>query len=162
MAKLADYLSGKVATDVKKGLEIINSLPEPLEESAIGMMVVEALRACQPLRVSLDQAKDFIDQAEKCAAGDRVCQGLHQDAPATKSIFLDELAQGLVEQGKAVWVDKDRAVEILSGYRGHPLMVSKVSGKYMEICRSWPKKCPFWNLEMKKVKCVNRVNHVEI
>ena len=61
----------------------------------------------------------------------------------------------MVKAGKARVVSKEEAVETLKKY-GTPIIVSKVSGQYNEICRSSPKECVYWNAERAGLKCLRR------
>ena len=68
---------------------------------------------------------------------------------------MNELAEKMVKAGKARFTSKEEAIRILSKYTT-PIIVSKVSGKYMEICRSHPKTCVYWNAERKGLRCLKR------
>jgi hypothetical protein len=106
--------------------------------------------------LSIDQAIQMIEDARSCAVGPRVCTAVHTEAPFTASVFLDELAEGMVKAGKAVPATKVEAVENLKKYRKQPIIVTKVSGKHAEICPTWAKKCIYWNMEKHHLKCIQR------
>ncbi|WP_156785990.1 hypothetical protein [Archaeoglobus veneficus] len=59
----------------------------------------------------------------------------------------------MVKIGKARMVTKEEAVKTLKKY-STPIIVSKVSGKYMEICRSSPRECVYWCAERAGLKCL--------
>ena len=47
----------------------------------------------------------------------------------------------MVKAGKARYVEKEEAIKTLKKYPENPLVLAKVSNKYMEICRSYLKDC---------------------
>jgi len=53
-------------------------------------------------------------------------------------VFSNELDEGMVKSGKARYVTEKEAINTLKEYHGKPLIISRVSGRYMEICRSLP------------------------
>jgi methylmalonyl-CoA mutase cobalamin-binding subunit len=81
---------------------------------------------------------------------------VHTETPLTESVFLDDLAGGMVEVGKAKFVTKEEAIDNIKKHQKNPIIVSKVSGQHSEICLTWPKKCLYWNMERHKLKCINR------
>lgn len=158
MATIAQYQSGWVETASKQAVDLMQSTEGPILETDYGPVIYKEIQAFAPLRVNAAQAFEFIDQAELCAVGERTCKCNYEEAPYTESVFLDGLARALVEMGKARIVSRDEAKSTLARYPGHPIVISKVSGSYMEICRSWPHKCIYWNMERHKVRCLNRIN----
>ncbi len=160
MATIEQYQSGWVERSSKLAVDLMQSATGPILETEYGPEILKQIQLFAPLRVSEKQAFEFIDNARLCAVGERTCRCNYENAPYTESVFLNELAQAVVEMGKARWVDKAEAKSTLGKYPGHPIVISKVSGSYMEICRSWPRKCIYWNMEKHKVRCVNRVNRM--
>ncbi len=158
MATVEEYKSGHIAAMAKAAVDGMEAADGPLEDSDVGRFIIQAVEKLAPMRLSEEQAAEYIDQADKCAVGERACVCMYEDVPMTEAVFLDELAEGMAEVGKAALVSKDEAKAALAKYRGRPIMITNVEGKYMEICRSWPKKCVYWNLEMRKVKCIERRN----
>jgi len=53
----------------------------------------------------------------------------------------------MVKAGKGQYAEKIEAINTLKKYPKNQLILAKVSGKYMEICRSYPKDCAFYNME---------------
>ena len=96
----------------------------------------------------------LIQNSENCAAGERICRAIYKNSDFTESIFLDELAEGLVSVGKAKYVAKEEAMNILKEYSNNPLILSKISGKYMELCCSSPDVCVYWRMERCGLKCL--------
>ena len=62
----------------------------------------------------------------------------------------------MVKAGKARSVEKEDAIRTLKKYPKNPLITAKVSNKYMEICRSYPEDCIYYNMHRCKIKCLNR------
>jgi hypothetical protein len=60
--------------------------------------------------------------------------------------------------GKARYVTKQEAIEILGKYRENPLVVSVISGKPMELCRTWPERCLYWRLEKHGISCLDKAS----
>jgi hypothetical protein len=56
--------------------------------------------------------------------------------------------------GKCQYIEKADAIHILKKYPKNPLILAKVSNKYMEICRSAPDDCIFFKMERCKIKCL--------
>lgn len=158
MATIEQYQSGWVEKTSKLAVDLMQSTHGPILETDYGPKILEEIQKFVPLRVNEKQAFEFIDNAERCAVGERTCRCNYENAPYTESVFLNDLAQAVVAMGKAEWATKAEAKSVIRKYPGHPIVVSKVSGSYMEICRSWPQKCIYWNMEKHKVQCLNRIN----
>ncbi len=156
MADVMDYKTGKILNQVKEVFKFIESFKGTLTGSKLGERIIEEIRKRDPKRMKDEQASDLIRKAGKCASGERFCRELHRETPLTETIFLDELAEAMVEVGKATYVTKQEAIEILGKYRENPLVVSVVSGKPMELCRTWPERCLYWNLEKHGIRCFDK------
>jgi len=83
----------------------------------------------------------------------RVCRELHRNSELTESVFLNELAEGMVKSGKARYVAEKEAINTLEKYYGKPLIVSRVSGRYVRICRSLPEVCIYRRMEKCGIAC---------
>ena len=156
MATIEQYRSGEAAKAVRLAYEAMQSPEKPLVETRLREIFDRNLKVLLPLAVNESQAVDFIEMADRCAIGDRLCKCEFPQAPSSCAVFLEELADAMVEVGKAEYVSKQEAIRELSRHKGKPLVVSKVSGKYMEICRTWPKNCFYWNMEKHGMKCLKR------
>ena len=156
MATIQEYMSGEVCEKIRQAFSIFNSAGGSLDGSKVGKAMLNNVNKLEPKILTVDEAINLIQGAKQCAIGERVCRSLHKETPLTESVFLDELAAGMVEAGKARIVNKDEAVDNIKKYRKKSIIVSKVSGKYSEICPTWPKKCLYWNMEKHKLKCINR------
>ena len=157
MATIEDYVSGKVCKQIAKSFAIFDAAGKSsLAGTRIGDILSENVGRLAPRKLTIDQAIQLIEDARVCAVGPRVCLAVHTEAPPTASVFLDELAEGMVQAGKAKHATKAEAVENLKKYRKHPIIVTRVSGKHAEICPTWAKKCIYWNMEKHKLKCIQR------
>ena len=156
MAEVKDYITGKICQDIKKTLALLSKTKEPLAGTPIGLAIAKELKKLRPRKITLQDAMILIREAQKCAVGRRVCDAVHPDSRYAESVFLDELADGMVGAGKARYVTCEEAEETLEKYWQGPLIVTSVSGKYMEICRTYPKNCIYWNIEKHKFPCIER------
>ena len=156
MADVNDYITGKILIDTKLALRYLKFVKMPIIGSLIGKKLLDNIKSFEPKLIDMKTASKLIQEAEKCAAGERVCRAIHKNSEHTESVFLDELAEGMLEAGKARDVTKEEALNTLKKYLNNRLILSKVSGKYMEICPSSPGECVYWNMERCKLKCLNR------
>ena len=156
MATIQDYMSGKVCEQIKQAFSIFESVEGPLNGTEVGKVMLSNVNKLEPIKLTIDEAIKLIQESKKCAIGERVCRSLHRETPLTESVFLDDLAAGMVEAGKARFVTQEEAIDNIMKYQKKPIIVSKVSGKHSEICPTWPKKCLYWNMEKHKLKCINR------
>ena len=155
MAKVENYVSGKILEDAETMLEAINAVRLPLIGSSIGKKLLEKIEEFEPMQITVDEALELIKNSKKVAVGQRVCFTLH-NRDFAESVFLDELAEGLVNVGKARYTTNEEAINTLRRYSGScPIVASKVSGKYMEICCSSTRDCVYWNMERKGLRCLN-------
>jgi len=156
MATIDEYKSGKAAKAVRLAFETMQALELPLLETELADIFAKNVEELTPLAVDEKQAFEFIGKADRCAIGDRLCKCEFPEAPSSCAVFLEELADAMVEVGKAEYASKEEAMTALSQHKGRPLVVSKISGKYMEICRTWPENCFYWNMEKRGMNCIER------
>lgn len=158
MATVQDYTSGKVIGMVKQVLDMLDSSEGSLKDSPVGnMLLEETRRQLDPRRMSNKSVSRLIQESRVCAVGERACRSLHPDSPCTEAIFLNELADGMVEVGKAKYVTKDDAIAVLDKYPKNPVVVTKVSGKHAEICNTWQERCVYWSMHRRGVKCLGKI-----
>jgi predicted transcriptional regulator len=155
MADVNDYITGKILTDAKSALNSLKFVGIPIIGSLIGKELLKRIRKFEPKLIEMETALKLIQESKKCAIGERVCRAIHKNSELTESVFLDELAEGLAEVGKARYVTKEEAINTINKYN-NPLILSKVTNKHMEICRSSPDVCVYWNMEKCGLKCLNR------
>jgi hypothetical protein len=156
MTTIEQYKSGKAAKAVRRAFETMQALEKLLPETEFAEIFSKNIKTLTPLAVDEKQAFEYIKEADRCAIGERLCKCEFPEAPSTNAVFLEELADAMVEAGKAKYASKEGARTALAEHRGRPLIVSKISGKYMEICRTWPKNCFYWNMEKCGMKCIER------
>ena len=95
----------------------------------------------------------MILNSNKVAVGERICKAVRKDSELTESVFLDDLAEGLVDAGKAKYTTKNSAIAVLSKYsKNHPLILSNVDGKSLAICTASKDDCVFLNMSRKGLK----------
>ncbi len=156
MAKVDEYVSGKILEDAERMLKAIEAVRLPLIGSSIGKRLLEKIEKFNPMQITIDEASAFIKDAKKVAVGQRVCFSLH-NRDFTEAVFLDELAEELVNVGKADYMTNEDAINTLRRYSSrNPIITSKVAGKYMEICCSSPRDCVYWNLERTGLRCLRQ------
>jgi hypothetical protein len=156
MATIDDYTSGKVLKQAAQALAFLKSGDDSLAGSEQGERMLENIRAYNPRLIKTAEAEQRIQAAEHCAVGPRICHANNPEAEFTEAVFLDELAEGMAAVGKAEMVSKEKAVATLAKYRKHPLVLSTVAGKPMELCRSAPETCICWNMEKRGLACLGR------
>lgn len=156
MLKVEDYVSGNVLSLIKKGFRLFPFLGIPIIGSVLKQYGVKVLKQCDAQKISVDNTATLITNAQRCAVGQRTCNVLYDGADHGESVFLDELADGLVQAGEAAYVEKADALRTIVENRKGPIMITRVSGKHMEICRSIPKHCMYWNSEKHGLKCIKR------
>lgn len=156
MAEVEDYTSGKVLDGIKRIFDVLESSSGSLKDAGIGKKMIEGMRKLDPIGLSTEGASRFVRESNTCAVGERVCRALYKDSPCTESVFLDELAEGMVEAGKARYVTKEEALDVLQKYPQYPIVITRVSGKHAEICSTWPERCIYWNLEKRGLRCIAR------
>ena len=157
MATISEYMSGKICEQISLALSIMDDAPKgQLKGTKIGKALLRNVGELEPRKMKVEEAITLIRKSEKWAISERVCRCLHPGSPLSETVFLDELAAGMVSAGKARFVDVDAAIANVRKYHTGPIVVSKVSGKYMEICRTWAKRCVYWNMEKHKLQCIQR------
>jgi hypothetical protein len=157
VAEVEDYTSGKVLDGIKRIFHVLESSGGSLKDAEIGKRMIEAMRKLDPIELSTEGASRLVRESNQCAVGERVCRALFRDSPCTESVFLDELAEGMVNAGKARYVTEEEAIEVLRKYPKNPIVVSKVSGKHSEICHTWPEGCVYWHLEKRGLRCIGKM-----
>jgi hypothetical protein len=156
MAYISEYTSASILESIRKTLALFNESGKftgnPEKSAHIQKKIVEF----QPLLLTPEQAENYLLNAENIALGERVCRALHPGSPHTLSIFLDDLALAMVSSGHAKRSDREKALMTLKNNSMYPIIISRVSGKYQEICTSIPSECVFWLAEKNGMKCLKR------
>ncbi len=156
MANVNDYATGKVIADMKLGLYLLKFVRIPLIGQFIGNKMLKSIKKYDPQLVNMADVSKLIRDSKRCAVGERVCRMLDKNSEFTEGVFLDELAEAMVKAGKAEYVKKEEAINALEKYPKNPLILSKVEGKYMDLCRTSPSTtCIYWNMQKCGLKCLN-------
>ncbi|MGB0131019.1 hypothetical protein [Chlorobium sp.] len=156
MATAEEYAEGTILEGIRKTLVYFNTVDEPVPEDEKSRHIRQRIDAFEPRLLTIEQAMEYIRQAEAVALGQRVCRALHPGSVCSESVFLDDLAIAMVRAGKARNSGVEDARKSLEKSSGHPLIISKVSGKHQEICPSVPSECVFWRAEKKGMHCLKR------
>ena len=156
MGTIADYTGGAILENIRKALHYFDSTEGPLTQDEKGQRLHKNINEFEPLILSFNQAGEYIRTAKSIAIGERVCRVLRPETVFTESVFLDELAVEMVAYGHARAATIEEAEECLQKSAGHPLIISKVSGEYLEICPSYPPDCVYWRAERKGLHCLQR------
>lgn len=147
------YTSGKAATDTKKGLFWLKFIKYPFIGSAISKMLLEGAGEFEPKVLNIADASELIQDSKKCAIGERVCRIIHKNSEITESVFLNELAEAMVNAGKARYVSTEKAIDTLKKHsKNHPLILSYLSKKPVEICCSSIENCIYWNMQRSNLR----------
>ena len=155
MADVNEYITGRILSDVKLALFSLKFVKIPIVGPLIGKGLLKRVRKFEPKLIDTKRASKLIQESKKCAIGERVCRAIYKKSEITEAVFLDELAEGMANVEKARYVTKEEAINTLEKYPKNPLILSKISGKYMEMCRSSPNKCAYWNMEKSGLKCLD-------
>ncbi|MEN6293811.1 MAG: hypothetical protein ABFD07_17565 [Methanobacterium sp.] len=158
MPTIDDYTSGKVLKNVKLTIYSLKLVKIPVLGQHIRKELLKKIIVSEPKLIDIKIASSLIHESKKCAVGERVCRAINKDSKLTESVFLDELAEGMINVRKARYVQKEEAIKTLKKYPKNPLILAKVSNKYMEICRSYPEDCVYYNMHRCKIKCLTKYN----
>jgi hypothetical protein len=156
MATVDDYTSGRILEQAAQVLVLLKSGDDSLAGTREGEQLLAKISTYQPRLIDIAEAEQRIETAHQCAVGPRVCRSNNPEAEFTEAVFLDELAEGMAAAGKAEMVSKEKALDTLAKYKKNPLVLSTVSGKPLELCRSSLETCICWNMEKRGLKCVGR------
>lgn len=159
MAKVGDYSSGSILEGVKEKERLLEKIDGPK-----GDEVREELERREEgaeerhFIADLDVLESLVEKSRVIAIGPRVCLEMHGDCRRPeRAVFLDELAEALMERGKTERATEKEATRVLrEGKRkGHSHVVSIVSGKPMELCNTCSCCCILWKLEKVGIKCIS-------
>jgi hypothetical protein len=160
MRTVEEYASGKILEDVKRVEQKVETLSETgdpvlrqeLEESSKDSTKHHYV-------ATLKHLKALLESAETIAIGPRICLAIHEDCEQpSASVFLDELAEALIDVGKVKIATKDEAYDVLQEgkEKGHPHIVSIVEGKPMELCNTCTDCCVLWQREKIGIQTIKK------
>jgi Putative redox-active protein (C_GCAxxG_C_C) len=156
MATIEEYASGRLLPAVKEVLSMLTSSDESLAGSPTGNTLLEKIGPADATLLTVKEAVQVIGASARCAVGERGCLKLLPQAAFSETVFLNELADAMVEAGKARMVTKEEAVATLDTYRRNPKLLSKVSGKPLKLCCTSHDTCLYWNMERRGLACIRR------
>jgi hypothetical protein len=156
MASIEDYTSGKIQEQAGRALSLLKASDESLAGTEMGDLMLAQISHYAPRLLDMAAAAERIEAADRCAVGPRACYPNTPGVEFTQAVFLDALADGMVAAGKAEMVSKQAAIEALATYKQNPLVLSTVSGQPMELCRTSPENCIYWNMEKRGLACIKR------
>lgn len=160
MRTVEDYASGKILEDAKKtelkiqalintgDPEIRKELEERSKDSKNGHFIANT-----------KTLKELIEKSKTVATGPRICLEIHKECEQqAESVFLDELAEALINVGKVQRATKEEAYNVLKEgkKRGHPHLVSIVANKPLELCNSCTDCCVLWKSERLGILCISK------
>lgn len=159
MSDVEDYRTGRVLGGVVEKEKLLEKLRSS-DDDAFREELERREEGAEKRHFTpdMDTLRNLIGDSERIAVGPRVCLGVHEACKRPQnSVFLDELAEALVEEGKAEYVGKEKAIEVLEKGRdeGHTHILTKVSGKPMELCNSCENCCILWKLERMDIDCIS-------
>ena len=158
MGTTEDYSTGRILENIRKALHVFDSTEGSLSNNEQALRIQEKIQAFESRILSFPEASDYIRKASTIALGERVCRVLHPGSVSTESVFLDELAEAMISSGKARLASIEDAEQTLKKHSSHPLIISLVSGRYQEICASYPPDCVYWRTEKRGLHCLKRKN----
>lgn len=100
MATINDYTTGKILENVKLTVKILKFVKIPILGPFLENKLLSKIQSFKPKIINLTQASDLILNSDKCAIGERVCRTIYTDSDLTESVFLNDLALGMVKYGK--------------------------------------------------------------
>ncbi len=160
MSDVEDYTTGRVLEKVLEKEKLLEKLEKGDAEDVRKELKKREEGAEEKHFIpDMKTLKELIQNAETVAVGPRFCLEIHRDCDAPqKSVYLDELGDALIEEGKAEESSEERAIEVLEKGKkeGHTHILSKVSGEPVEICNSCKDCCILWKMERAGIHCISK------
>jgi hypothetical protein len=158
MGTIEDYSTERILENIRKALHVFDSTERSLNNNEQAVRIHKKIQEFEPRILSFPEASVYIRKAAIVALGERVCQALHPGSVSTESVFLDELAEVMVRSGQARLASIEDAEQTLKKHSSRSLIISKVSGRYQEICASYPPDCVYWRAEKRGLHCLKHKN----
>jgi len=124
----------------------------------------KAMNKCgQFVLTSHESIMNLISSAELVAAGPRICYNIYK-TDITYAVFLNELAEAMIEIGFANKVEKEEAIKILldKDKDSRPKLVSYVSGQPLELCNQSIQTCSLWKLKRAGIDIMQKEDFIKI
>ncbi len=159
MITVEEYKSGKIFEYMKQIDVAMKLLNIPLIKNAVRRKLIEKLEKHRGdfILASQESFSYLIHSARTIAIGPRMCYHLYKK-DLSYAIFLDELADALIQGGYAKEISKEDAIIVMKEGQesGRLQLISKVSGKPLELCNQSIKTCSLWKLERAGFKIIDR------
>lgn len=147
MVTVADYCNGRILTLIRLAHRALDLVSIPVFGPVIRSSLEQRMKSSGIRAGTVLDAMAILEASDRCATGFRICLPLFPDTAKSEAVFLDELADAMAGAGKARIATKEKAAEIIRNHARNPLILSKVSGKYLEICCSDPGSCIYWRMK---------------
>ncbi|MCZ7380887.1 MAG: hypothetical protein O8C64_04850 [Candidatus Methanoperedens sp.] len=161
MVTVEEYQSGKIFGYMKQIDIVVKFLKFPLIKNTVRRKLTGKIEKHRGdfVLASWDNCEDLINSARTVAVGPRICYHLYKK-DLSYAIFLDELAEALIQIGYAEEISKEDAVIVMKEGKesGRLQLISKVSGKPLELCNQSLETCSLWKLERAGFKIMDRAN----
>ncbi len=161
MATVEEYKSGEIFEYMKQIDAAVKLLNIPLVKNAIRRKLIGKIEKYRGgfILASQENFDYLINSARTVAVSPRMCYHLYKK-DLSYAIFLDELAEALIQIGSAKEVSKADAIIVMKeGQKsGRLQLISKVSGKPLELCNQSLETCSLWKLERAGFKIIDRAN----
>jgi hypothetical protein len=159
MVTVEEYGSGEIFEYMKQIDIAVKLLKIPLIKNTVRKKLIEKLKKHSGdfVLVPRDNFEDLINSAKIVAVGPRMCYHLYKK-DISYAVFLDELAEALIQIGSAKEVSKADAINVMKEGQesGRLQLVSKVSGKPLELCNQSIETCSLWKLERAGFRIMER------
>lgn len=159
MMTVEEYGSGEIFGYMKQIDISVKLLKIPLIKNTVRKKLVEKLKKHSGdfVLVPRYNFEDMINSAKTVAVGPRMCYHLYKK-DISYAVFLDELAEALIQIGSAKEVSKADAIIVMKEGQesGRLQLISKVSGKPLELCNQSIETCSLWKLERAGFRIMER------
>lgn len=150
MVTVDEYKSGKIFEYMKQIDVAVKLLDIPLIKNTVRRKLTGKLAKQHGdfILASQENLDCIINSARTIAVGPRMCYHLYKK-DLSYAIFLDELAVALIQTGYAKEISKEDAIFVMKEGKesGRLQLISKVSGKPLELCNQSLKTCSLWKLK---------------
>lgn len=159
MLTVEEYKSGKIFKYMKQIDAAVKLLEIPFIKNTVRRKLTGKLVKHEGdfILASPENVDSLIKSARTVAVGPRMCYHLYKK-DISYAIFMDELAEALIQKEYAKEISKEDAIIVMKKGResGHLQLISKVSGKPLELCNQSIKTCCLWKLERAGFKNIDR------
>ncbi len=159
MVTVEEYKSGEIFEYMRQIDLAVKLLNIPLIKNTVRRKLTRKLeKHCGDFILASQEDLDcLINSARTVAVGPRMCYHLYKK-DLSYAIFLDELADSLIQMGYAKEISKEDAVIVMKEGKesGRLQLISMVSGKPLELCNQSIITCCLWKLERAGFKIIDK------